>query len=94
MSVGENIKRYREYSQMSIAKFAAATGIPMLDCMAIEAGQRAISSGELQNIARVLNATVDALLSEPQAEQPQNDGNSSVVMPIDELQKLLGNMKD
>jgi hypothetical protein len=32
------------------------------------------------------------LLSEPQ--EPQNDSNSSVVMPIDELQKLLGNMKD
>ena len=92
MSVAENIKRYREYNQMSIAKFAVATGIPMQDCMAIEAGQRAIKSSELQVIARVLNATVDALLSEPQ--EPQNDNNSSVVIPIDELQKLLGNMKD
>ena len=92
MSVGENIKKYREYNQISIAQFATATGLSMADCEDIEAGQRAITSRELQVIARVLNTTVDALLSAPQTGTP--DGGSSVVMPVDELRKLLGSMKD
>ena len=93
MSVGENIKTIRQLRAISIERFSALTGISVENCNMIEAGARALNSSEVQIICRVLGVNFDALLAAPkQDEQEDNDG--SVPMPAEELENLLGKMRD
>ena len=94
MSVGENVKFYREKKPLSIAKFAAYIGVTVSDCMLIESGQRTISSSEIRAICQVLDIGIDALLAEQHEDVPMDASEGSMLMPIDELQNLLGQMKD
>lgn len=94
MSVGENVKFYREKKPLSIAKFASLIGISVNDCVLIEAGQRTISSAEIRAICQVLDIGIEALLAERHEDEPMDSSDGSMLMPIDELQQLLGQMKD
>ena len=106
MSIGQNIKRYREKLSMSEEQFAEQVGITVQECRFIEAGRRALSSAEIQKIGEVLNVTFDDLLSSrpippaipkrPAARASDDDmpEEGSVLMPMDELKNLLGKMKE
>ena len=92
MSIGQNVKVYREYNGMSIGDFASHVGLTV---EGIEAGVRMLSSSEIQRICRVLNVTLEALLSrQPTMPAPQDDAEGSILMPVDELQSLLGKMRE
>ena len=92
MSVGDNIKRIRESKSMSLERFAELTGISLSSCQGIEAGQRALNSSEVQSICRVLEVSFDMLVTAPASEYMTEE--ESMVMPVDELQNLLGKMKE
>ena len=108
MSIGQNIKRYRENLSMTEEQFAEKVGITVQECRFIEAGRRALSSAEIQKIGEVLNVTFDDLLSSrpippaipkrPPVPTPAADDEmpeeGSVLMPMDELKNLLGKMKE
>lgn len=95
MSIGQNVKVYREYNGMSIGDFASHIGLTVEECEGIEAGVRMLSSSEIQRICRVLNVTLEALLSrQPTMPAPQDDAEGSILMPVDELQSLLGKMRE
>lgn len=93
MSLGENIKMYRECKMMSLADFSSKTGIALDACQAIETGKRALSSTEIQTICRVLDVTFESLVTPPPAPSISCT-EGSVLMPVDELQSLLGKMRD
>ena len=92
MSVGENIKIIRENKGISLEYFAQMTGISLANCEGIESGVRALTSSEVQAICNALGVTFDALVATPVQDVPANEG--SVVMPVDELQHLLGKMRE
>lgn len=95
MSLGENIKSIRESKNITLESFAQLTGISADNCLKIESGQRALTSAEIQSICNVLGITFDDLVRSPkQPQQPEpRSQDASVLMPVDELQKLLGKMK-
>ena len=92
MSVGENIRIIRESKGISREYFSQMTGISLANCEGIEAGVRALNSAEVQAICNALGVTFDALVASPMQDAPENEG--SVVMPVDELQNLLGKMRE
>lgn len=94
MSLGANIKMFRESKLLSLAKFSGLTGISLEACQAIEEGKRALSSTEIQSICRVLGVTFDALVAPPQPEEDECNAEGSLLMPADELQNLLGKMRE
>ncbi len=99
MSIGQNIKCYREYLSMSVEEFARQVGISVEDCGLIESGRRALTSAEIQKIGEVLDVTFDDLLaSEPVPRRvninPDGPEEGSVLMPMDELKNLLGKMQE
>ena len=97
MSIGQNIKRYRENLSISEEQFAERVGITVDECRNIENGRRALSSLEIQKISEVLNVTFDALLSSKPIPAPapkDEPEEGSVLMPMDELKNLLGQMNE
>lgn len=90
MSIGENIQYYRNQSGLSIDDFARDVNLSACDCREIESGKRRLSSAEIQTICRVLNVSLDNLLS----DNPTPEDHGSVVIPVAELQALLGKMND
>ena len=92
MSVGENIKIIRESKGIDLANFSMMTGISLANCEGIEAGVRALTSAEVQAICNALGVSFDALVAAPLQDAPESEG--SVVMPVDELQNLLGKMRE
>ena len=93
MSLGDNIKMYRESKHMSLADFSAKTGISLEACEAIETGKRALSSADIQSICRVLDVTFESLVTPPPAPSVSCT-EGSVLMPVDELRSLLGKMRE
>ena len=96
MSVGDNIKRLRESKSLTLADFAAKTGMDEATCESIEAGQRPLTSTEVKKICSVLEVTFDVLVAAPKPKQepePEETGGS-VVMPVEELKHLLGKMNE
>lgn len=93
MSLGDNIKMYRESKMMSLDDFSAKTGIALDACQAIEIGKRALSSAEIQSICRVLDVTFESLVTPPPAPSDACT-EGSVLMPVDELRNLLGKMRE
>ncbi len=91
MSIAQNIRRYRESQSISLDQFSKMTGLTIADCINIEAGQRPLTSAEIQTVCNALVISVDDLIAEP-ATEPQN--GASVVMSFNELQNLLGMMND
>lgn len=89
MSLGENIQNIRISKNITLDRFAELTGISAENCEKIEAGRRALSSSEIQSICRVLDVSFDDLVTAPRQQTDQ----ASVLMPVDELQSLLGKMK-
>lgn len=95
MSIGQNVKVYREYNGISIEDFASQINLTVEECEGIEAGVRMLSSSEIERICRALNVTLEALLSrQPSTSAPQDDAEGSILMPVDELQSLLGKMRE
>lgn len=95
MSIGQNVKVYREYNGISIEDFASQINLTVEECEGIEAGVRMLSSSEIERICRALNVTLEALLSrQPSTPAPQDDAEGSILMPVDELQSLLGKMRE
>lgn len=97
MSIGQNVKIYRENSGIALEDFAARIGLTAAECQGIEAGKRMLSSSEIQRICKVLNVSLEALLSKhPTVPKPQEDisEEGSILMPVDELQSLLGKMRE
>lgn len=98
MSIGQNVKVYRENSGIKIEDFAARIGLSVADCEGIEAGKRMLSSSEIQRICKVLNVSLEALLSKnptPEcAKKGDADEEGSILMPVAELQSLLGKMRE
>ena len=92
MSLGENIKNIRESKSITMEQFSELTGISMENCEKIEAGKRALSSADIQSICKVLDVNFEALVTAPKTAPAPEEG--SVLMPVDELQKLLGKMKE
>jgi Zn-dependent peptidase ImmA (M78 family)/DNA-binding XRE family transcriptional regulator len=64
LEVGERLRRAREVAGMSQANAAAAIKIARTTLVAIEKGERRIRISELQQIARLYNTSVNALLRE------------------------------
>ena len=93
MSVNENIRRLRVGNSLSIDSFAGLTGLSVADCQKIEAGTRPLSSAEVQKICSVLDVDVDTLMTAT-IPDPEARTEGSVLMPIDELQNLLGKMQE
>lgn len=91
MSIAQNIRHYRELKKLTIDNFSAQTGLSVSDCIKIEAGQRPLTADEITRVCNVLNITSDDLCSAPKEE---NHEGESVVISINELQSLLGMMKD
>ena len=96
MSIGENIKKYRESFPMSLEAMAAQLGLPVDQYRAIELGQRTLSFVEIQKISQVLKVSVDSLFAEKaeKADAEETEEEGSVLMPMDELKNLLGMMRD
>ncbi len=103
MSLGGNIKRIRTDKNIGIDSFAAKLGLPVEACLAIEDDNRSLSSVEIQTICQILGVTFDSLVYEKKSslenleinDVEENDAaEESVLMPVDELQKLLGKMND
>lgn len=96
MSIGENVKRYREYYGMGMDEFAARMALPVEACEGIESGKRMLSSSEIQQICRILGVSLEALLSRQPSmpEAVSEDDEGSILMPVDELQNLLGKMRE
>ena len=92
MSIGENVKIYREKSGMTLEQLAQKLGISLLDCEATERGRRILSSAEIQKICSVLDVSLENLLTQPPTDSTAEEG--SILMPVDELQNLLGKMKE
>lgn len=92
MSIGENVKIYREKSGMTLEQLAQKLGISLLDCEGIECGRRILSSAEIQKICSVLDVSLENLLTQPPTDSTAEEG--SILMPVDELQNLLGKMKE
>ncbi len=92
MSLGENIKRIRESKNITLENLAELTGISVSDCEKIEAGKRALTSSEIQSICKTLGVSFEALVTAPKPQPPVEEG--SVLMPVDELKKLLGKMTE
>ena len=87
-------KRIRESKSISLERFAELTGISPQNCYSIENGLRALNSSEVQSICRVLGVSFDVLVSNPAPEPDPLESEGSVVMPVDELQNLLGKMRE
>ena len=94
MSIAQNIRYFREQRSLTLDAFSAKTGLPIADCIKIEAGQRPLSSSEITVVCRALGITVDELIADRPHQDTPRDSEGSVVMPIGELQSLLGMMKD
>lgn len=96
MSIGQNIKCYRENLSMSEEEFAERVGLSVEECRFIESGRRALSSAEIQRIGEVLDVTFDDLLASKPIPKPIRDvpDDCSVLMPMDELKNLLGKMQE
>lgn len=95
MSVGDNIKRLRESKSLTLADLAAKTGMDEAACESIEAGQRPLTSTEVRKICNALEVTFDVLVAAPKPTQAETvEAGGSVVMPVEELQHLLGKMKE
>ena len=62
------------------------------DCRLIEDGRRVINSTEIKSICQVLGVSIDALFAMSSDDFAETEG--SMLMPVDELQSLLGKMKD
>lgn len=99
MSVGTNVKRYREEKNWSIEDLAKEVNLTASECEKIEAGERIVSSVEIMRICKALGLTIDALFAEP-AEESEPKGvdipeeGGSVIMPVNELEALLSAMKN
>lgn len=94
MSVGENIKKLRESKSLTLAEFAAKTGMDEQTCERIEAGNRPLTSSEVHTICKALDVTFDMLVAAPKPVKAEGETGGSVVMPMEELQHLLGKMKE
>lgn len=94
MSVGENIKKIRNYHSISLEQLSAMTGIAIEDCEKIESGSRTLSSAEVQSICKALNVNFDTLVMATFPEPDEDATEGSVLMPVEELQNLLGKMKE
>ncbi len=92
MSIAQNIRHYRELKGLTLDEFSAQSGLSISDCIRIEAGQRPLSADEITKVCHVLNITADDLCSVPK-EECSHEGES-VVISVNELQSLLGMMKD
>ncbi len=90
MGIGENIKAIRESKNISLIQFSAMTGIDAESCEKIEAGSRALNASEIQSICMALGVSFETLVA--QRSDPEPEMQPSVLMPVDELQKLLGKM--
>lgn len=93
MGIGENIGVYRQRKNMTLEQLAQKLGLTVDECRRIESGQRMLSSSEIQRICKILDVSLDALLTHEPPQDPADD-EGSILMPIDELQHLLGQMKD
>ncbi|MBR4985520.1 MAG: helix-turn-helix transcriptional regulator [Proteobacteria bacterium] len=98
MSVGNNIKRLRESRSLSLSDFASMTGMTVETCESIESGHRSLSSTEVQTICKALDVTFDVLVAEPhvskESKEEDDEEGGSLVMPVEELQNLLGKMNE
>lgn len=105
MSLGGNIKRIRTDKNISLESFADKLGLSVDTCMAIEDDNRSLSSVEIQSICQILGVTFDSLVYEKRTSVENNAVETgfkkdndvteeSVLMPVEELQKLLGEMKE
>ena len=95
MSIGQNVKVYREYNGMSIGDFASHVGLTVEERGGVDAGGRLLPWAEIRRICRVLTVAREALLSrQPTMPAPQDDAEGSILMPVDELQSLLGKMRE
>ena len=94
MSIAQNIRYYREQSSLTLDEFSKKTNLAIADCIKIEAGQRPLSDSEITLVCKALDITVDELIAAPSQKGSTRDPEGSVVMPIGELQSLLGMMKD
>lgn len=65
-------------------------------CERIEAGSRPLTSSEVHTICKALDVTFDMLVAAPKPAKKASDeeAGGSVVMPMEELQNLLGKMKE
>jgi len=95
MSVNDNIRKYRINRSLSLQQFAAQTGISLSDCQKIENGTKPLSSAEVQRICKVLGVDIDTLMT-ASVPDPEEEvvTEGSVLMPFEELQNLLGKMKE
>ncbi|MFA5625654.1 MAG: helix-turn-helix transcriptional regulator [Bradymonadales bacterium] len=91
MSVAENVKFLRLSNSWSIDDFAQRMELSVADCQAIESGVRVISSAEINRMCRIFDVSIDELFSE---RGNYDDDEGSVLMPLDDLQTLLGKMRD
>jgi Zn-dependent peptidase ImmA (M78 family)/DNA-binding XRE family transcriptional regulator len=64
LEVGERLRRAREAASMSQANAAGAINIARTTLVAIEKGERRIRISELQQLARLYNTSVNAILRE------------------------------
>ena len=101
MSLGGNIKRIRTDKNISLESFAAKMGLSVDACAAIEDDNRSLSSVEIQTICQILDVTFDSLVYEKKSaveamdkQDEEDSAEESVLMPVDELQKLLGKMNE
>lgn len=91
MSVADNVKVLRLSNAWTVDEFAQRMGLSASECQAIEEGTRVISSGEINRMCNIFGVTIDELFLD---RTNNDDDEGSVLMPIDDLQSLLGMMKD
>ncbi len=73
MTLGERIKAHRQQAKMSQEALAAALGVSRQAVTKWESGQSAPSTENLFRLAELFGTTVDLLLPEQAAAQPQPD---------------------
>ena len=95
MSVGANIRKFREKLGITEWDFARRIGVPVEDCMALETGERSLNSNEIRKIVDVLGVTLDDLLMDNPDREPETPATGgSVLMPMEALNELLGKMRE
>ena len=90
MSIARNIRHIRESKGMTLEMLSAKTGLAIATCVQIEAGVKAVSGDELVAICDALEVAPEDI----QATTNDEDSQSSVLMPMNDLQALLKKMKE
>lgn len=91
MGISDNVRSLRLERGWSLEAFAKRMEIAVQDAEQMENGQRVITSKEIQLMCKLFDVTIEELFAE---RQDYADDEGSVLMPIEDLQNLLGKMKD